>query len=209
MKIKICGMREPDNIRQVTNLHPDYMGFIFWSGSPRNACQLDPAALATVPQTIRRVGVFVNETEEQVIRTAQRYRLDLVQLHGHESPEACRRINQIVPVIKALSVATRADIEQTQRYQECCSILLLDTKTSTYGGSGQQFDWSLLEHYTGRLPFLLSGGIGPQDAERLLSLSHHALLGFYLNRRFESAPGHKEYDRLKPCIEQFKKQNHE
>ena len=68
MKIKICGMREPDNIRQVTDLHPDYMGVIFWSGSPRNACQLDPAVLATVPQTIRRVGVFVNETEEQVIR---------------------------------------------------------------------------------------------------------------------------------------------
>lgn len=129
MKIKICGMREPDNIRQVTDLHPDYMGFIFWSGSPRNACQLDPAALATVPQTIRRVGVFVNETEEQVIRTAQRYRLDLVQLHGHESPETCRRINRIVPVIKALSVATQTDLEQIQRYQDCCSILLLDTKT--------------------------------------------------------------------------------
>ena len=112
-------------------------------------------------------------------------------------------------MIKALSVATQADLEQTQCYQDCCSILLVDTKTPTYGGSGQQFDWSLLEHYTGHLPFLLSGGIGPQDAERLLSLSHHALLGFDLNSRFESAPGHKEYDLLKPFIEQFKKQNHE
>ena len=114
MKIKICGMREPDNIRQVTDLHPDYMGFIFWSGSPRNACQLDPAALATVPQTIRRVGVFVNETEEQVIRTVQRYWLDLVQLHGHESPETCRRINRIVPVIKG------SDVSELGLF--CCSV---------------------------------------------------------------------------------------
>ena len=112
-------------------------------------------------------------------------------------------------MIKALSVATQTDLEQTQRYQDCCSILLLDTKTPTYGGSGQQFDWSLLEHYTGPLPFLLSGGIGPQDAKRLLGLRHHALLGFDLNSRFESAPGHKEYNLLKPFIEQFKKQNHE
>lgn len=145
-----------------------------------------------LPRPIRRVGVFVNETEQQVIRTAVHYLLDYAQLHGDETPEECRRLNRILPVIKAIAVRTEADLAETQRYEGCCTALLFDTRTERFGGSGRRFDWNILNAYSGETPFLLSGGIGPGDAERLQAVRHPQLAGVDVNSLFESKPGHKE-----------------
>ena len=191
MKLKICGMREPENIRAVAALGPDYMGFIFYPLSPRYAGDLSPESVRALPRPIRRVGVFVNETEQQVIRTAVHYLLDYAQLHGDETPEECRRLNRILPVIKAIAVRTEADLAETQRYER-------------FGGSGRRFDWNILNAYSGETPFLLSGGIGPGDAERLQAVRHPQLAGVDVNSLFESKPGHKECGLLQPFIEQLK-----
>lgn len=204
MKLKICGMREPENIRAVAALGPDYMGFIFYPLSPRYAGDLSPESVRALPRPIRRVGVFVNETEQQVIRTAVHYLLDYAQLHGDETPEECRRLNRILPVIKAIAVRTEADLAETQRYEGCCTALLFDTKTERFGGSGRRFDWNILNAYSGETPFLLSGGIGPGDAERLQAVRHPQLAGIDVNSLFESKPGHKECGLLQPFIEQLK-----
>ena len=116
MKLKICGMRDPENIRAVAALGPDYMGFIFYPLSPRYAGDLSPESVRALPRPIRRVGVFVNETEQQVIRTAVHYLLDYAQLHGDETPEECRRLNRILPVIKAIAVRTEADLFESHGY---------------------------------------------------------------------------------------------
>lgn len=203
MKLKICGMREPENIRAVATLGPDYMGFIFYPLSPRYAatCRQKPSG---APAPDPPCGVFVNETEQQVIQTAVHYLLDYAQLHGDETPEECRRLNRILPVIKAIAVRTEADLAETQRYEGCCTALLFDTKTERFGGSGRRFDWNILNAYSGETPFLLSGGIGPGDAERLQAVRHPQLAGVDVNSLFESEPGHKECDLLQPFIEQLK-----
>ena len=205
MKIKICGMREPDNIRQVTDLHPDYMGFIFWSGSPRNACQLDPAALATVPQTIRRVGVFVNESKENILMYTDRFGLDYIQLHGHEAPEYCRSLrNAGLHLIKAFSILLPKDLLAVSAYNGLCDYYLFDTKTPQYGGSGNQFDWNLLHRYNGPTPFLLSGGINPYSVKALREFRHPYFAGIDINSRFETAPGIKDVERISNFLKELK-----
>ncbi len=197
-------MREPENIRAVAALGPNYLGFIFYPPSPRFAGNLLPETVWELPHSILRVGVFVNETRQQIIRTAKRYRLDYVQLHGNETPEACCRLNRTLPVIKSLAVRTETDLTEAQQYEDCCTTLLFDTKTELHGGSGCQFDWSILSAYTGKTPFLLSGGIGPNDVERLSVVRHPQLLGVDVNSLFESKPGYKECGLLQPFMEQIK-----
>jgi phosphoribosylanthranilate isomerase len=190
--IKICGMKVPDNIREVAALHPDYMGFIFYPKSPRYAGNLDPETTCSLPEGICKVGVFVNELPDKMLETAQKYGLDAVQLHGNESPEVCYRMkSNHITVIKAISVADKADIAQADYYQTSCDYLLFDTQTKLHGGSGMQYDWNILRYYQGNLPFFLSGGIGPEDAERVLAFRHLRLHAIDINSRFESAPGLK------------------
>ena len=135
--------REPENIRAVATLPAP----ITWGSS---STLIAPETVRALPRPIRRVGVFVNETEQQVIRTAVHYLLDYAQLHGDETPEECRRLNRILPVIKAIAVRTEADLAETQRYEGCCTALLFDTKTERFGGSGRRFDWNILNAYSGK-----------------------------------------------------------
>lgn len=199
MIIKVCGMRDSDNILEVEALRPNWMGFIFWPKSSRYVKEFP----SNMPIYTKRVGVFVDETIEQVRQTAEDYALDLIQLHGHESPDYAAQLRE-GEIIKAFSIATAADLEQTKAYEGVVDYFLFDTKGKLAGGNGTQFDWSILHHYHGKTPFLLSGGIGPEDIERVKQFHHPQCIGIDLNSRFETEPGLKDINKLKEFIKKIR-----
>ena len=193
MIIKICGMREPDNIRAISQTGVTWMGMIFWPKSSRYVSDLSVAD--AIPEGITRVGVFVNQSQDEIADIAKKCNLDIIQLHGSESATYIKDLRTMLPenckVMKAISVSDANDVKKADSYADVVDILLFDTKCQTVGGSGKQFDWSVLDGYNGDLPFLLSGGIGPEDAERLASFHHPKMIGIDLNSRFETATGIK------------------
>ena len=198
MKVKVCGMREAENIREVEALGIDLMGFIFWPKSSRYVSEVPEY----MPTSCKRVGVFVDEDPEQVMRIADTYALDIIQLHGSESPEVVRRLHNR-NIIKAISVKCREDIATYKAYEGMVDYFLFDTKAQLPGGSGQQFDWNILSAYDGKTPFLLSGGIGPEDAERIRVFHHPQCVGIDLNSRFEQSPGLKDVHKLKMFLQKI------
>jgi len=205
MIIKVCGMKHSPNIRELDTARlADWMGFIFHPESPRYV----DARPSYLPRHSKRVGVFVNAQPVDILLRQQEYGLDLIQLHGHESPACCRQLRQLlgsgVGLMKMIPVSTAADLRQTSAYTGAVDYFLFETKTPGHGGSGQQFDWTLLHHYTGPTPFLLTGGIGPDDAGKLLAFSHPRLAGIDLNSRFETAPGQKDIQSLRKFIQSIK-----
>ena len=195
--IKVCGMREADNIREVEALGIDMMGFIFWPKSSRYVSQCPDY----LPKRVKRVGVFVDEDPEQVKRLADDYGLDYIQLHGHETPEVISYLRTpALPhprIIKAFNISTAEDLLQTQSYEGLVDYFLFDAKGKSVGGNGEKFNWDVLDAYHGNTPFLLSGGIGPDDAERVNAFHHPKCIGIDLNSRFELAPGLKDVAKLK------------
>ena len=212
-------MRDADNIREVEALGIDYMGFIFWPKSSRYVSEM-PTYL---PTKCKRVGVFVDASIGDVMTIAEQYQLDLIQLHGQESPSyitqlrphlsaraplACyqrdaRLLISKISIIKALNNATADDLEATKRYEGYVDYFLFDTKGKMVGGNGEKFDWSVLSAYNGTTPFLLSGGIGPDDAERVKALNHPKCIGIDLNSKFELSPALKDVDKLKEFIKEL------
>ena len=205
MIIKTCGMRDADNIRAVSELRIDWMGFIFWAPSSRYVSE-KPSFL---PTRQKRVGVFVDARIEEVRSKADEYALDLIQLHGSESPAFCERLkaNSRQQLIKAFNIATQEDLEQTIPYEGLVDYFLFDTKAKMVGGNGTQFDWSVLSAYQGNTPFLLSGGIGPDDAEKVRNFHHPQLAGIDLNSRFELSPAFKDIEKLKQFITEYNEQD--
>ena len=193
--IKVCGMRETDNIREVEALGIDMMGFIFWPKSSRYVSER-PAYL---PQRAQRVGVFVDEDVEQTRRTAADYALDYIQLHGAERPAYVGQLREW-RIIKAFNIATVHDFAQTKPYEGLVDYFLFDAKGKSVGGNGEKFDWDVLQAYAGGTPFLLSGGIGPDDAERVKAFHHPQCVGIDLNSRFEKEPGLKDIIKLKTFL---------
>ena len=203
MIIKVCGMREADNIREVERLGIDLMGFIFWPKSSRYVSER-PAYL---PESCKRVGVFVDEAPEQIKRIAGDYALDYIQLHGHETPE---QISHLLPLashlslVKAFNIATAADFAVTKAYEGVVDCFLFDTKGKCVGGNGEKFDWRVLDDYAGKTPFILSGGIGPDDAGRVNNFHHPQCIGIDLNSRFESAPALKDVQEISRFLKEMK-----
>ena len=197
MKIKICGMRSPRNLEQICTLSPDFVGFIFYPGSKRFVGTSPDPSLFQIPgPEIQKVGVFVNETLTGLLHRFETHQLQYVQLHGDESPEYCRRLSQAgIPVIKALDANTA--LARLEEYRDQVSYCLFDTPGPGRGGTGQKFDWGLLEKIPVAVPFLLGGGIGPEDAGALLALDHAGLRGVDVNSRFEFSPGVKDVEKLK------------
>jgi len=193
-------MRDAENIRAVEALGIDMMGFIFWPKSSRYVSER-PAYL---PTSCQRVGVFVDESIDKVMQYAAAFQLDVIQLHGGESPEYVSRLKGL-KVIKAFNIATADDLKQVKLYEGLADCFLFDAKGRSVGGNGTQFDWDVLQGYTGKTPFLLSGGIGPDDAGRVTDFEHPRCIGIDLNSRFETAPGLKDVDKLKAFLEKVKK----
>ena len=191
MKIKVCGMKYPENISAVAALQPDYMGFIFYPQSPRFAAELD-----IVEASALKTGVFVDENEGKVKKLVGKYQLDAIQLHGSETPQYCKLFKGKVTVIKAFGVDENFDFEKLNDYEGCVDYFLFDTKTGKHGGSGQTFDWYLLNKYKLNVPFFLSGGLSLENMEEVKAIDHPQFYGVDLNSRFEIAPGLKDIDKL-------------
>ena len=213
MKVKVCGLNDPANIEALAQLPIDFMGFIFYKKSPRNALGNNfekwMEKNGNVLGKIKRVGVFVNAEVEDILNKVHDFELDYVQLHGEESPGYCREIQSFwaastlrsARFIKAFPVDADFDFARTQAYEGICSLFLFDTKTPQHGGSGVSFDWSLLEKYKGNTPFLLSGGIGKEDAAAIRGLNFPQLYGVDINSRFEVKPGVKDVDKVRRFLE--------
>ena len=210
-------MRDPENVTQVSQLDIDLMGFIFYPKSSRYVQQV-PMHAGIIPDRADRnivsekrckyVGVFVGDMPQNIVTRVYNYHLDYVQLHGDESPVMIDNLKRtlvpdIVPdikIIKALSIREADDVKRWRQYDGHVDMFLFDTQCKTYGGSGEQFDWSILDSYDGKIPFLLSGGIGPDDAERIKAFHHPQCVGIDLNSKFEISPALKDVEKLRNFI---------
>ena len=212
-------MRDADNIRDISALGVDMIGLIFYPPSPRYVQQFSSGA-GIIPdyapdmgKTPLRVGVFVDDMPQNIVTRVYNYKLDYIQLHGNEPRETLENlratidpdINPNIKIIKAISVSSAEDIKKYKEYVGAADLFLFDTKCKTVGGSGEQFDWQVLQAYDGDVPFLLSGGIGPDDAERVKNFHHPKCIGIDLNSKFEIEPALKDVEKLKQFLEKVKR----
>ncbi|WP_449451376.1 phosphoribosylanthranilate isomerase [Tenacibaculum holothuriorum] len=198
MKLKVCGMKYIENIQQVAELNPDYLGFIFYEKSPRNFEGIIPQ----LPKGIQKVGVFVNEYMEIVVSMMEEYKLDVVQLHGDESVAYIKELKTHVPkleIVKVFGIKDTFNFTILESYEEVVDYFLFDTKGKERGGNGVTFNWEVLKEYPSKKPFFLSGGIGLEELEKVkdvlkTKLPIHAL---DVNSKFETKAGLKSVGELK------------
>jgi phosphoribosylanthranilate isomerase len=207
LKIKVCGMRERQNILALAELQPDFMGFIFFEKSARfTGSILDKKTIKSLPKNIQKTGVFVNESLEKLVEIWKAYDLDFVQLHGNETPEFCEKLKTDgIKIIKAFSVDSTFDFSETKNFEPFADYFLFDTKADGgYGGHGKTFDWQILANYTGETPFLLAGGISPENLEDLEKIKNKKFVGIDVNSKFETSPGNKNIEALKELFGKIK-----
>jgi len=196
MNIKVCGITELKQLQQLDGLDIDFAGLIFYPESPRFiGNKLSPKDVKKADFELKKTGVFVNPEMIDVLDAIDDYGLDAVQLHGDESPEMCEDLGSEVEVIKAFRVQEGADIDKmVAKYDAVCDYYLFDTAglKENLGGTGRSFDWNLLTRARIEKPFFLSGGIGPEDAEKIKAFSHPDFFGVDINSRFETTPGVKD-----------------
>lgn len=194
-------MRDAQNIKDVESLGVDWMGFIFYPKSPRYV----DAVPSYLPDNAKRVGVFVNESAQNIKQICSKYSLDIVQLHGNESPDMCARLMEDgLTIIKVLSVKDTFPTELSKSYQQACHYLLFDTHTADYGGSGSKFSWDIVSDYQHDTPFMLSGGISANDAESIMKINHPQLIGIDINSRFETKAAFKNVSLINQFIKQIR-----
>lgn len=198
MKLKICGMKYPDNILEVGSLLPDYMGFIFWDKSARYFDE----TLPTLPQSIKKTGVFVNANVKEILEKVTKYDLQAVQLHGHESVAFCQELKNTltntIEIIKVFSVDEAFDFYQLEPFETVCDYFLFDTKGKLPGGNGTTFDWKILEEYPSQKPFFLSGGIGLDEIDLVKQIlkTDLPIYAIDVNSKFEIEAGLKDKEKL-------------
>lgn len=212
-------MRDADNIRDISALGVDMIGLIFYPPSSRYVQQFSSGA-GIIPdyapdmgKTPLRVGVFVDDMPQNIVTRVYNYKLDYIQLHGNEPRETLENLRATIDpdikpnikIIKAISVSSAEDIKKYKEYVGAADLFLFDTKCKTVGGSGEQFDWQVLQAYDGDVPFLLSGGIGPDDAERVRNFHHPKCIGIDLNSKFEIEPALKDVEKLKQFLVKVKR----
>ena len=199
MKIKVCGMRQQDNIEGVVALQPNFIGFIFYDKSPRFVGNdLSESYIKSIPNQIKKVGVFVNANPGYILDMVKKYDLQYAQLHGNELPDICRSLRQKgVNIIKAFSIDQSFNFTMLNNYKSFCDLFLFDTKGEQPGGNGKSFDWSILRKYDNEKPFFLSGGIGLDNIEEVINLSKTLpVYGIDVNSMFETEPGVKDIKKL-------------
>ena len=200
MIVKVCGMGDTAIMHQLSALEIDMLGFIFYPQSPRYVeGRIDPHEIEKLPFSIRKAGVFVNANETTILQKAEDFNLDTIQLHGSESAKLCESLkSKGLNVMKAFNLNKKNDYAT---YAPYCDFFLFDTPSEKHGGTGEKFDWSLLDTYKGEIPFLLSGGIGPDDAEEVKQIKHPKLAGIDINSKFEIAPGVKDVEKIKKFLQ--------
>ena len=195
-------MRDSENMKAVANLDVDFMGMIFYPRSKRYVSEVPSFR----PSRQKLIAVFVNAPITDVVKTVETYGCDGIQLHGDESPEYIRSLKAVCNrlIIKAFQIATTDDLHKTEQYETLCDYFLFDTATPSYGGSGKSFDWSVLEAYPGKTPFLLSGGIGAESVERIKQFSHPQCVGIDINSKFEVSPAMKDVEKIQRFVKELK-----
>ena len=204
-KLKVCGMKYPDNIKQLADLKPDFIGFIFYNKSKRFIDNNLNINKLNISNTINKVGVFVNSSITEVKSVMQKHQLDYVQLHGNESPEFCKELQQSgIKITKAFQIDEDFDFSVLVPFNAVCDYFLFDTKTKTYGGSGKKFNWEILEKYDNKKPFFLSGGIDLEDINEIKNLNNLNIFAIDINSKFETEPGRKDIAKIKMFMENIK-----
>jgi len=202
VRIKICGMKYPENILEVGALLPDYMGFIFWEKSARYF----DGEIPNLPESIQKVGVFVNASLDEILDNIEKYDLQAVQLHGQESVEFCENLKKNTPklidIIKVFSILDTFDFGILNSYEKVCDFFLFDTKGKLPGGNGTTFDWKVLEQYPSTKPFFLSGGIGIEEMATVTEILKTKLpiYAIDVNSKFEIESGLKNINLLKKLV---------
>jgi phosphoribosylanthranilate isomerase len=204
--VKVCGMRDAAALADVAALGPDFLGFIFAPASPRFVgAALSPELVRALPSAIWKVGVFVNETTETILATAERFGLAAVLLHGQETPAQCAALNEAgLLVLKVFSIGEQVDFDMLLPYVPHCDYFLFDTKGPAPGGNGTVFNWKLLQNYHLPVPYFLAGGLALEHAAELAALRLPGLAGVDLNSGFETAPGVKDAGRLAQMLTQLR-----
>jgi phosphoribosylanthranilate isomerase len=210
MRIKVCGMTLPDQVNALDEMGVDLAGFIFYEKSPRFVRKkISSATMKKTGRRIAKVGVFVNMDYEDLMKTVEEYRLDMVQLHGDESERYCEKVANYVTVIKAFRLSDNDPIDWMIRpYHEVCDMYMFDTLGAGYGGTGKKFDWNILKGTSINKLYFLSGGIEPGDEERLITFAGEQeaakLFAVDINSKFETSPGVKQMDKVRLFVEQLK-----
>lgn len=207
LKLKICGMKQSENILAVAALNPDYLGFIFYERSPRNFS----GEIPDIDASIKKTGVFVDEEIHFVLEKVKKHKFRAIQLHGMESAEYCKKLRSALPkknsleLIKVFSVKDSFNFEELEKYEGILDFFLFDTEGKNKGGNGITFNWELLKDYPSSTPFFLSGGIGQDELQKIAELltyfkksnKSHLLYGVDVNSRFELEAGLKDANKLK------------
>ena len=210
MNIKVCGITQFKQLQQLDALNIDYAGLIFYKDSPRYmGDKITGKQIKDADFDIKKVGVFVNPTYSELLDAIDEYGLDIVQLHGNETPEMCEELSGEVEVIKAFRIAGDESInidEMVMPYDAACDFYLFDTAglKESFGGTGQQFDWSILKKAKIEKPFFLSGGIGPDDAQKVKAFKHPDFFAIDVNSKSEMAPGVKDMAAILKFLQGFK-----
>ena len=212
LKLKICGMKHPENIQEVAALQPDYMGFIFYEKTPR----FFDTEIPKISDSIKKTGVFVKAAIAEILAEINEYKLDAIQLHGGESAEFCAELKTVlketnIAIIKVFSVKSEFDFDQLSAFEDHVDYFLFDTKGKHKGGNGETFDWSLLKEYPSEKPFFLSGGIGLEQLEDLKKFygyltnisKEHLLYAVDVNSAFETEPGLKNIEKLRQFVNEL------
>jgi phosphoribosylanthranilate isomerase len=210
MRIKVCGMTLPEQAGALEEIGATLAGFIFYPHSPRfMGNKISPDKMKQIKGKIAKVGVFVNATYDDLMKTVEDYRLDMVQLHGDETPKYCEKIADYISVIKAFRLGEKDNIEwMVKPYQDVCDMFMFDTMGAGYGGTGKKFDWEVLKQSAISKPFFLSGGIEPGDEKRLNEFSESpaakTLFAVDINSRFEVTAGIKNMEKVRSFCENMK-----
>lgn len=206
IRIKVCGMSDPLNARKIAEAKPDFMGFIFYPGSPRYVGgEPDMALFRNIPSGIQKTGIFVNEDTDKILDLTLRTGLEMIQLHGNESPDYCSSLRSSgLKIIKAFNITEYFDFEVLKPFMPGCNYFLFDSKTQKFGGSGVKFNWDKLAEYYLDKPFFLSGGIGPEDTRLIKTFENRGFFAVDVNSRFETAPGIKNVTLVKTFIDEIK-----
>lgn len=207
MRIKVCGMTQPDQVEKLPGLGVTFAGFIFYPKSPRYVFRHITSSQIRKMNTINKVGVFVNASVEEVLLMVDECRLHMVQLHGDESPKYCERIADYVSVVKAFRLSDNDSIEwMINPFMDVCDMFMFDTMGAGYGGTGKKFDWNVLKGSTIGKPFFLSGGIQPEDTGALKAFAEEpvakALFAIDINSKFETAPGIKDMEKVERFVKE-------
>ncbi len=204
-KLKVCGMKNPDNIQQLVKLNPDFIGFIFYKKSKRYIGDSLGISSLDIPESIKKVAVFVNSSINEVKTIMIKHQLDFAQLHGDESPEFCLELKKAgIKITKAFQIDEDFDFSVLKQYDSACDYFLFDTKTNLYGGSGKKFNWRILEKYDNQKPFFLSGGIDLEDVDEIKKIYNLNIYAIDINSKFEVKSGMKDIDKIEKFIKDLR-----